>query len=343
MFSSALYWPLTLVAVGAPVAGVSPAETPAGLTAVDGVRVGHHTRTDRPTGCTVILVEDGAVAAVDVRGGAPGTRETDLLNPVNLVQEAHAIVLAGGSAFGLDTASGVMRFLEERGVGHATSAGKVPIVPAAIIFDLGVGDAKIRPTADDGYKAAQVANDGPVAEGAVGAGAGARVGKMGGPDSAMPGGVGTSAIVRRDGLVVAALIVVNAFGDIVDPANGEVVAGARGPDGSFLDARRLLRRETNTEKASVEPGKTAPRSGENTTIGVVATNARLTQAEATKVAQMAQDGLARTTYPAHTPYDGDTIFVLATGHHQEDVNLMVVGALAADAVAEAVLRGVQRP
>lgn len=313
-------------------AGLAPAFGQSGLTAVDGIKVGHHTLSEAPTGCTVILAGDGAVAAVDVRGGAPGTRETDLLNPVNMIQQAHAIVLSGGSAFGLDTATGVMRYLEEKGVGYDVGVAKVPIVPAAILFDLGLSaKAGVRPGADCGYKAAAAATSGAVAEGSVGAGAGATVGKLGGPGMAMKGGLGTADVSLEGGLVVAALIAVNAVGDIIDPDTGEIVAGARTPEGGFADVRRILRSGVLSR----------PRRGENTTIGVVATNARLTQAQATKVAQMAQDGFARTIYPAHTPADGDTIFVLATGTLDQDVNLLAVGALAADATAQAVLRAVR--
>jgi L-aminopeptidase/D-esterase-like protein len=312
-----------------------------GLTEVEGLKVGHHTLTERPTGCTVILAEAGAVAAVDVRGGAPGTRETDLLDPVNHVQEAHAIVLSGGSAFGLDAATGVVRYLEERGIGYDTRVAKVPIVPAAILFDLGVGGKPhVRPDAECGYQAAKAASDAAVQEGSVGAGAGATVGKLGGPGRSMKAGIGSAAIRHDDGLVVAALVAVNAVGDIIDPASGKVVAGVRTPDGKgLLDARRLLR--------AGMPGGQQPRPAENTTIGVVATNARLSQAELQRVAIMAHDGFARAISPAHTPSDGDTIFALATGTLTEETGapagaplrrLFVVGALAAEAMADAVVR-----
>ncbi len=316
-----------------------------GLTAVDGVKVGHHTLEARPTGCTVILTEGGAVAGVDVRGGAPGTRETDLLDPVNLVQEVHAVVLAGGSAFGLDSASGVVKYLEEKGVGYETRVAKVPIVPAAILIDLAVGDdPKVRPGADCGYKAAAAATGGPVEEGNVGAGAGATVGKLGGLGRAMKGGLGSSSITLPDGLVVAAIVAVNAVGDVIDPATGEVIAGARTEDGKGLaDARELVRSGALT--GGPKPGhKEGDGPATNTTIGVVATNAELTQAQATKVAQMAHDGLARAISPIHTPWDGDTIFALATGTHdgpESPAKLLVVGALAADAMAEAVVRAVR--
>ena len=328
---------LRIAAVGLLTMAIgSEAQQPAarrGLTAVDGIMVGHETLAARPTGCTVVLAERGAVAGVDVRGSAPGTRETDLLDPVNTVEQVHAIVLTGGSAFGLDAASGVMRLLEERGIGFETGAGRVPIVPAAVLFDLNVGnDPRVRPGADCGYRAAAAASPGPVAEGNVGAGAGATVGKLAGRERAMKGGVGSAAIALPDGLIVAALVVVNAAGDVIDPATGQVVAGARAEDGrSLADVRRLMRAGLAT----------ADRPGENTTLGVVATNARLTKAQATKVAQMAHDGLARAIAPVHTPVDGDTIFALATGTRVEPASVLTVGALAADAVAEAVVRAVR--
>lgn len=304
-----------------------------GLTAVTGLKVGHFSLTERPTGCTVVLAEAGAVAGVDVRGSAPGTRETDLLNPVNLVHKVNAVVLSGGSAFGLDAATGVMRYLDERGIGYETSAGRVPIVPAAILFDLGVGNARIRPTADCGYRAAAAANTGAVEEGSVGAGAGATVGKMAGAARAMKGGLGSAAISLPGGLVVAALVAVNAVGDVVDPSTGKVLAGVRTADGKgFADLRQLLRAGDVTSPL---------KRGENTTIGVVATNARLTKAEATKMAQMAHDGVARAIYPAHTPYDGDTLFALSTGTLEKAPDLLVVGALAADAVSEAIVRAIR--
>lgn len=303
-----------------------------GLTAVAGIKVGHHTLAERPTGCTVVLAEAGAVAGVDVRGAAPGTRETDLLDPLNLVEKVHAVVLAGGSAFGLDAASGVMRFLEERGVGFGTDYGVVPIVPAAILFDLGVGDPKVRPGPDCGYRAAASASSGPVTEGSVGAGAGATVGKMLGMGRAMKGGVGSAAIVVPGGLTVAALVAVNAFGDVIDPATGLVAAGVRTADGLGLADARILLRAGTTQK---------PPLGTSTTIGIVATNARLTKTQATKVAQMAHDGLARSIAPVHTLADGDALFALATGTLEADADVSTVGALAADAVAAAVLRAVR--
>ena len=304
------------------------------LTLVPGVKVGHHTLAERPTGCTVVLTEAGAVAGVDVRGAAPGTRETDLLNPINTVQQVHAVVLSGGSAFGLDAASGAMRFLDERQIGFKIGAINVPIVPAAILYDLPVGGKPtIRPDADCGYRAAQAATNAPVQEGNVGAGAGATVGKLAGSGRAMKGGVGSAAITMPDGLVVAALVAVNAVGDIVNPATGKVVAGVRTPDGkSLADVRVLLRSGTLAAQA---------RAGENSTIGIVATNAVLTKAQATKVAQMAQDGYARAISPSHTLMDGDTIFAIATGAKTGDADVTTIGALAADAMVEAILRGVR--
>jgi len=316
-----------------PLISSSEPAVPAGLTAIAGLKVGHVQVAGRPTGCTVVLAEGGAVGGVDVRGSAPGTRETDLLNPINTVEKVHAVVLSGGSAFGLDAASGVMRYLDEHGIGFETGFGKVPIVPAAVLFDLNVGDPKIRPTADCGYRASVAASSGVVAEGNVGAGSGATVGKLAGTSRAMRGGLGTASITTPDGLIVAALVAVNAVGDVIDPATGRVIAGVRTPDGKGLaDARVLLRSGALTPQASF---------GRNTTIGVVATNAALTKAQATKMAQMAQDGLARTISPAHTVFDGDTIFALSTGTRKGAPNMMTIGALAAEAVAEAVLRAVR--
>ncbi len=313
-------------------AGAQSSST-AGLAAVAGLKVGHFAMEGRPTGCTVVLAEGGAVGGVDVRGAAPGTRETDLLNPVNTVEKVHAVVLAGGSAFGLDAAGGVMRYLEGRGIGFETEFGKVPIVPAAVVFDLNVGDPKIRPTAECGYRAAANAKEGPTVEGNVGAGSGATVGKLAGPSRAMRGGLGTAAMVTPDGLVVAALVVVNAVGDVIDPSTGRVIAGVRTADGkSLADVRTLIR------SGQLKPSGF---TGRNTTLAVVATNAALTKAQANRMAQSAHDGLARTIAPAHTVFDGDTIFALATGSRQGAPDMLTIGALAADAVAEAVVRAVR--
>ena len=305
-----------------------------GITDVPGIRVGHHTLSERPTGCTVILVDgEGAVGGVSQRGGAPGTRETDLLQTSQLVERVNAIVLSGGSAYGLDSASGVMRYLEERKIGYKTGAGVVPIVPAAILFDLGFGgDARIRPTAECGYQAALAATNGAVPEGNVGAGAGATVGKLGGGGgrrTAMKAGIGSVSIALGNGLVVGAIVAVNAVGDIIDPVSGQVVAGVRNADGTLADARRVLR-----ESAAPAPVRPA----ENTTIAVVATNARLNKEQSNRLALMADDGLARAINPSHTVGDGDTVFALATGSWDGQVNMTVVGGLAAEALSEAVVR-----
>jgi L-aminopeptidase/D-esterase-like protein len=283
----------------------------------------------RPTGCTAIVARAGAVAGVDVRGAAPGTRETDLLRPENTVQQAHAILLAGGSAFGLAAATGTVRWLEEQGIGYPTGVAKVPIVPAAILFDLGVGDPKIRPDAECGYRAAAAATGAPVEEGDVGAGAGATVGKFAGMARAMKAGIGSAAYTRTNGLVVGAIAAVNAFGDVIDPATGAVIAGVRTADGRALADARALFRAGNRTTAS---------PGGNTTLVVVATNAKLTKAEATKVAQMAHDGLARALWPVHTPFDGDIVFALATGTLDGAADVMTIGTLAADAAAQAIVR-----
>ncbi len=304
------------------------------LTDVPGLRVGHYTDLEAATGCTVVLCEAGAVGGVDVRGSAPGTRETDLLRPTAHVQQVHAVLLTGGSAFGLDAATGVVRYLEERGVGFDARGIRVPIVPGAVLFDLTVGSARIRPNADAGYRACLAAGDGPVAEGTVGAGTGATVGKLLGIAAATKGGVGTASLALPGGIVVAALVAVNAIGDVVDPETGRIVAGARGPDGFVGSTRAIL-------GAPGEPAKADVPIGTNTTIGVVATNARLTKAGANKVAQMAHDGLALTIRPAHTVHDGDTLFALATGESAE-ADVSVVGVAAAEVVARAILRAVRQ-
>lgn len=322
-----------LVAVSAGAQAPTPSAGK-GLTDVEGLRVGHHTLSERPTGCTVVVVEGpGAVGGVSQRGGAPGTVETDLLNPLNMVDRVNAVFLSGGSAYGLDTRRGVMRYLEERNTGWPVGrSGVVPIVPGAILFDLGFGgDPKIRPGEDCGYRAAMAATNEPVLEGNVGAGTGATVGKMGGGRS-MKAGVGSASIRLPNGLVVAALVAVNSVGDIVDPETGQIVAGVRTADGrQVADVRRLLR--------SGELVRTPePRVGENTTIAVVATNARLTKAEVSRMALMADDGVAKAIVPSHTVGDGDTVFSLATGSWDGEVNLTMIGALAADVVAEAIVR-----
>lgn len=294
------------------------------LTAIDGIKVGHATDAPARTGCTVVLCPAGATAGVDVRGAAPGTRETDALRPGRLVQKAHAVLLTGGSAFGLDAADGVVQYLEEQNVGFPAGPVRVPIVPAAVIFDLGVGDAKVRPDRHMGYQACLNATDAPVAMGIIGAGTGATVGKAPGI-TASPGGVGSACKYLDSGLIVAAIVVVNALGNVVDPRTGEIVAGGK-ENGSFVDiTERLL-------DAHLVPGT-------NTTIGVVATNAALSPAEANRVAEMAHDGMARAIRPAHTMFDGDTLFSLATGAHTiSGVN--TVGMLAAEVVAAAIVNAV---
>jgi L-aminopeptidase/D-esterase-like protein len=308
------------------------------LTRVPGVEVGHAQNAEALTGCTVILCRKGAVGGVDVRGGAPGTRETDLLNPLNLVEKVHAIVLAGGSAFGLDAAGGVMKYLEEQKIGFDVGVAKVPIVPSAILFDLGLGSPIIRPDAGMGYAAASAASNDPVREGNLGAGTGATTGKIFGMNNAMKTGIGSAALEIGAGVIVAALAAVNAFGDVIDPSTGQIIAGARsaklgpiklGSSGYFADTLETMKSFLGRTVLSF-----AAKS--NTVIGVVATNADLDKAGATKVAQMAHDGLARAIRPAHTMLDGDTIFALATGEKKADVS--TVGAFAAEAFMQACVR-----
>ena len=311
------------------------------ITDIPGLRVGHAQDEEALTGCTVVLCEDGAIGGVDQRGGAPGTRETDAMHPMHMVNEVHAVVLAGGSAFGLDAATGVVNYLEERGVGFDVRVARVPIVPAAILFDLGIGRADVRPDAEMGYQACQNASADPPAEGNIGAGTGATVGKIIGMAGAMKSGIGTASLEIGSGVIVGAIAAVNVFGDVVDPDTGQIVAGARvvqkgpvkiGKGPYFADTLCVM--ETLIGRTVL-----GFMSRENTAIGVVATNAKLNKEQINKVAQMAQDGLARTVRPAHTMLDGDTIFALATGEKKADVN--IVGAFAAEVFAEAVLRGVR--
>ena len=308
---------------------------------IKGIKVGQTQDSEAATGCTVIISEEGATVGVDVRGGAPGTRETDLLNPVNLVQKAHAILLAGGSAFGLDAAAGVMQYLEENNIGFDVQVTRVPIVCGAALFDLTIGDHRVRPDKAMGYQACLNASSDLLQEGNVGAGMGCTVGKILGVDQAMKSGIGTASKQVGDRIIVAAIVAVNAFGDVIDPSSGQIVAGVRtlqgesvkiGSPGYFADTLRVM------ESLVERPGMGFA-SRESTVIGVVATNARLNKEQINKVAQMAQDGLARTVRPAHTMLDGDTIFALATGEHQADVN--IVGAFAAEVVAQAILRAVR--
>jgi L-aminopeptidase/D-esterase-like protein len=310
------------------LAAAAAAQPNATLTAVPGIKVGHYTLAERPTGCTVVLVEAGATAGVAVRGAAPATRDTDLLRPEKMVQRIYGVALSGGSLFGLSSVDGVLRYLEEKNVGITYGGLRIPIVPGASIFDLGVGDAKIRPTADCGYRAAQAATGTPVAEGSLGAGAGATLGKLGGMSRAMKSGVGSAAVTLPDGLVVAALVVANPLGDVIDSNTGTVVAGVRTTDGRGLaDARAIIR--------GTEPRR--PAAG-NSTIGVIATNAALTKAQATYLAEVTDDGYARAIWPVHTEADGDTVFALATGGKTGDVDMIRLGALAADVMAAAIVR-----
>ncbi len=311
------------------------------ITDIPGILVGHAQDEQALTGCTVILCEEGAIGGVDQRGGAPGTRETDLMHPMHRVNEVHAVVLAGGSAFGLDAASGVVRYLEERGVGFDVRVARVPIVPAAILFDLGIGRSDVRPDAEMGYQACLNASADPPAEGNVGAGTGATVGKILGLAGAMKSGIGTASLEIGSGVKVGAIAAVNVFGDVIDPETGQIIAGARvvqkgpvkiGKGPYFADTLSVM-------ESLIGRTVLGFISRENTAIGIVATNAKLNKEQINKVAQMAQDGLARTVCPAHTMLDGDTIFALATGEKKADVN--IVGAFAAEVFAQAVLRAVR--
>lgn len=294
------------------------------ITAIDGIQVGHATNFSASTGCTVILCPEGTTAGVDVRGAAPGTRETDAIRPGRLIQEIHGILLTGGSAFGLDATSGVVQYLEERNIGFSAGDIRVPIVPTAVIFDLHVGDAKIRPNKEMGYQACINADDSPVLMGTIGAGTGATVGKAAGVEPSQ-GGVGSACFCLENGLIVAAITVVNALGNVVNSKTGEIIAGGK-ENGRFVDiTERLL-------DADIIPGT-------NTTIGVVATNAKLTVAEATRVSEMAHDGLARAIRPSHTMFDGDTLFTLATGKHEQS-SVNTIGILGAEAVAESIVNAV---
>jgi len=308
------------------------------LTSIEGIKVGHAHDEDALTGCTVVLCENGMMCGVDQRGGAPGTRETDLLHPMHLVQEVHAVLLSGGSAFGLAAADGVMRYLYEHGIGYETGVTKVPIVPAAVIFDLGVGIPTIFPTAEMGYRACLNASSQPVLEGNVGAGIGATVAKIQGMNHAMKAGVGSSCVEIGKRLKVAALVVLNALGEVIDPCSAEILAGVRQnidnlhPPFQFVSTLSIMEQQLDI---LISRGSTIT---SNTTIGIIATNARLNKEEVNKVAQMAHNGLARAVRPAHTMFDGDTIFALASGQEKADVNL--VGAFSAEAVAIACKRAV---
>jgi L-aminopeptidase/D-esterase-like protein len=302
------------------------------ITDVAGIEVGHFTETRRPTGCSVVIARAGAVCGADVRGGAPGTRETDLLDPSNLVDKVHAVLLAGGSAWGLDAASGVMRWLEDQGIGLQVGPGRIPIVPAAVLFDLYLGDTRIRPDANAGYAACEAASANAPEQGCVGAGTGAVVGKIFGAERAMKGGIGTAS-VTANGVTVGALVACNALGDVVDPETQQVVAGARADDGrSFLDSRRAL-------LAGREPRRLV--AAANTTIGVIATDAVMGKAQAARLATVGHDGFARAINPTHTMLDGDALFALATGASGRTLDMMTLGTMAAEAVARAIANGVR--
>lgn len=300
------------------------------ITDIPGIKVGHAQNTDAGTGCTVIICEDGAVTGVDIRGGGPGTREIAALDPVNLITSAHAVYLGGGSAYGLDGAAGVMQYLEEKGLGFNVGVGVVPIVPGAVLFDFFVGDPSVRPDKKMGYDACLAAGEDNILQGNVGAGTGAAVGKVKGPDYFMKGGLGTAS--RKVGeLIVGAIVAVNCFGDIICPFTGRIIAGT-------LDDKKNNLADTMSILSSGTDQEANAFSG-NTTIGTIAVNAELTKAEATKVAMMAHDGFARAINPIHTMYDGDTIFCMATGGVKKDVN--IIGAIAAEVMAEAIVNAVK--
>ena len=309
-----------------------PAAFPGSITDVTGIEVGHFTDTRRPTGCSVVLAQGGAVGGVDVRGAAPGTRETELLDPCNTVNTVHAVLLSGGSAFGLDAAGGVMRWLEARGIGLDVGGARVPIVPAAVLFDLHVGDARIRPDTQAGFAACEAASRTPLAQGNVGAGTGASVGKVFGMPFAMKGGIGTASI-RVGGVTVGALVACNALGDVMHPDSGAILAGARSapPATGLRNIRQAL-------LAGEQP--LAILAGTNTTIGVIATDAPLTKVQARRLAMLGHDGLARCINPVHTLSDGDTLFAIGTGLAGPSPGMMVLGVMAAEAVARATVNAI---
>lgn len=303
------------------------------ITDVPGFRVGHAQDLKAATGCTVILCPPGTIGGVDIRGSAAGTRQIDSLHSFHFVDEVHAVLLSGGSAFGLDASGGVMKFLEEKSIGYQTSAAKVPIVPAAIIYDLSLGDSRVRPDKEMGYQACLNSPPGKIAEGSVGVGTGASVGKLLGIKMATKGGVGTASLSLSGGIIVAALVAVNAFGDVIDPQERKVLAGARDPDkpGRFIGSSAMIKKGFSLPKRET--------GFQNTTLGVVATNVRLSKRQATKMAQMAQSGFIRTISPIHSTVDGDLIFALSAGDLSADVNTL--GLMAEEVVATAVLRAIR--
>lgn len=295
---------------------------------VKGLKVGQVEDTNGLTGCTVVICEEGAVCGVDVRGSAPGTRETDLLDPINMIQKVHAVVLSGGSAFGLESTCGVSKYLEEKGIGFDVGVAKVPIVVGAVLFDLAAGDPKCRPNIEMGYKACEVANESILKQGNYGAGCGATVGKIKGPDYAMKGGIGSYSIKLDNGLVVSALIAVNALGDVYE--NGNVIAGVLdNTKTKALNSYELMKQGVNKGGFSID----------NTTIGIVATNAKLDKAGCKKISQMSHNGYAKAIFPIHTPHDGDTIFTMATGEVEADITLL--GSLATEVVEKSIINAIK--
>ncbi len=301
-----------------------------GLTDIPGIRVGHISDFDAITGCTAILCEQGATGGVDIRGGASGTQEIDTLSPGHVTDQVHGILLAGGSAFGLEAAAGVRRYLSNRKVGYAFGGQHIPIVPGAILFDLGIGKSNFHPNVAMGEAAAAASTTDAVSEGSVGAGTGATIGKFFDMSRAMKGGVGTYTVTLPGGVLVSALVAVNALGDIRDPVTGKIVAGAR---------KSAASREFADTEAEMKRGAVIRAAPRNTTLGVVATNARLTKIQATKLAQFASLGMARTIYPVNTMADGDVVFALSLGTQQADINTL--GSAAAEALAQAILRAVR--
>ena len=302
------------------------------ITAVSGLEVGHYTDLENATGCTVFLCREGAVGGVDVRGGSPGTRETDLLRPVHRIDQVHAVVLSGGSAFGLDAASGVVAYLESQGIGYKVGSAIVPIVSSAILFDLGLITSKVRPGAADGHQACLAATSEPMTEGSVGAGTGATVAKLGGGRRGVKGGIGTAAITLSTGQTISAAVVVNAVGGVWDYKTGQLLAGPRRTGGGFDDSVAML----------LTGKDDAPSGPVNTTIGLVATDAKLTKEDANYLARVSHDGFALTIRPCHTVRDGDTMFALATGHNDSELDLTSLGAAAVEVTAQAILRAIQQ-
>ena len=297
---------------------------------VKGLKVGQVEDNEGLTGCTVVICEEGAVCGVDVRGAAPGTRETDLLDPINMIQKVHAVVLSGGSAFGLESTCGVSKYLEEQNIGFDVGVAKVPIVVGAVLFDLAVGNPKIRPDIEMGYRACELASSTELKQGNYGAGCGATVGKIKGPGYAMKGGIGSYSIELPNGLVVSAIIAVNALGDVYE--DGKVIAGVLNEEkDKVLNTYDIMKKGITKGGFNID----------NTTIGIVATNAKLNKAECKKVSQMAHNGYAKTIFPIHTPHDGDTIFTMATGEIEAEVDITLLGSLATEVVEKSVINAIK--